>query len=265
MKSLKLLTPFVSSAVLLLCACNQEKPYTITGTLDLPAQIPYGDTVVDMPSFEESMVYLLDLDQDVVDSVQIIDNHFSFEGKVKQDDAFYAYLITQMAEPSLIVIEPGKIEINITSTISVTGSPSNDCMNDLEASLAKLNSDTYLYMQELSDSLDAKGVQLSDEEQYRIAEDYRKAMVNTLETAYEENKDNLGGAYALLMRLMDVQSAAEFENSLEDYPESIRNNQLFQLTIQQLRQYEEMSQYGSGLEDLDPSMFAPAEEDGAGN
>lgn len=256
MKSSSLL---VLSSALLLCACQGEKSYTITGTLDLPAQIPYGDTIVDVPSFNDTWVYLIDLDYQKVDSALIEDNSFYFEGKVKQNDAFFVYLVSQLGQ-SILVVEPGDIEVYINPDITVSGTPSNDCMTDLESSLTNLNNDTYTYLADLTDSLSAVGEEVSDEQQMQIAEVYRTTMINLLDSAYEANKDNQGGAYAVLMRLMDAETVDDFETALERYPENIRNSQLIQLTLRQMREYEQMDQ-GSGLEDLDPSMFAPAEDE----
>lgn len=256
MKSSSLL---VLSSALLLCACQGEKSYTITGTLDLPAQIPYGDTIVDVPSFNDTWVYLIDLDYQKVDSALIEDNGFYFEGKVKQNDAFFVYLVSQLGQ-SILVVEPGDIEVYINPDITVSGTPSNDCMTDLESSLTNLNNDTYTYLADLTDSLSAVGEEVSEEQQQQIAEGYRTTMINLLDSAYEANKDNQGGAYAVLMRLMDAETVDDFETALERYPETIRNSQLIQLTLRQMREYEQMDQ-GSGLEDLDPSMFAPAEDE----
>lgn len=252
------LLPILSSA-LLLCACQGEKSYTITGTLDLPTQIPYGDTIVDVPSFNDTWVYLVDLDYQKVDSALIEDNSFSFEGKVKQSEAFFVYLVSQIGQ-SLLVVEPGDIDVFINPEITISGTPSNDCMADLEAALTNLNNDTYTYLADLTDSLSAVGQEVSDEQQMQIAEEYRNTMVNMLDSAYQANKDNQGGAYAVLMRLMDAETVADFEESLQRYPENIRNSQIIQLSLRQMREYEQMES-GNGLEDLDPSMFAPSEED----
>jgi len=249
----------VIAASVLLCSCQSEKSYTITGTLDIPAQVQYGDTVIDVPSFNDTWVYLLDLDQVVVDSALIENNSFTFEGKIKAKDAYYAYLLSQVANPSLIVIEPGDIDVYISPEVSVSGTPSNDCITDIEAALSNLNNDTYAMLEDLAQNYSAKGIDISEAIQDSIGTEYRKAMIALLDSAYATNKDNLGGAYVVLLRLMDSETVDAFESALQDYPDNIRDNQLFQITLQQMRQYEQMEQE-SGLEDLDSTMFAPAEE-----
>lgn len=245
-------------AATLLCACSNEKTYTITGTLDLPDQIPYGDTIIDVPSLDYTWVYLFDFDNELVDSTQIENNEFKFEGKVKTDDTHFLQLVCQ-AGSSLIAIEPGDIEVYISPDITVTGTPSNDAMTDLDAALANLNNDTYTYLAELTDSLRNVGEELSDSLAKEIADSFRGTMYSILEDSYKSNENNLAGVYAVLMRHSDVTSSEEFEKALADYPEKIRNSELIKLNLRLLRQYEQM-EMGNGLDDLDPSMFAPAEE-----
>ena len=102
-------------SLLALCACKHEKPYTITGTLDLPAQIPYGDTIIDVPSFNDTWVYLLDFDNQLLDSALIADNAFHFEGTVDNRQPYYVQFVSQLGS-TLLVIEPGDIEVYIPSS-----------------------------------------------------------------------------------------------------------------------------------------------------
>lgn len=250
----------LAAAVVLLSACQKEMPYTITGTLDLPAEIPYGDTVIAVPSFEDTWVYLFDLDNQMVDSAQIQDNHFYFAGKVDPTDSYFVQLAMQMGQ-SLLVVEPGDIQVYIDrDDISITGTPSNDCICDIDAAMANLNNDTYAYLAELTDSLRNQGQELSDSITKQLSEDFRATIINVLDSAYQANKDNRGGVYAVLMRHLDAETSDEFEKAIADYPEEVRNNELLQLNLRMMRQYEQMYQQGSGLEGLDPSQFAPVEE-----
>ena len=145
-----------------LCACKREKPYTITGTLDLPAQIPYGDTIIDVPSFDGSWVYLLDFENQLLDSAQIIDNTFHFEGEVDSREPYFVQFVSQIGS-TLLVVEPGDIEIFINPDITVSGTPSNEAMSDLDAALENLNSETYEYLAKLTDSLRTTGEEVPEE------------------------------------------------------------------------------------------------------
>lgn len=234
-----------------LSSCGQ-KPYTITGTLDLPEQIPYGDTLIEVPSFEGTWVYLLDFENQLVDSVQIEDNSFEFSGKVDPKDTYFLQLTCQVGS-AMVVIEPGDIEVNFYPEVTVGGTPSNDAMAEIDSQLEELNVSTYQYMAELTDSLRMLGQELTDSMQFNLALEFQRAYTSMLDDAYEQNKSNMAGIYAVLMRHMNVQSADEFERALSFYPERVRNNDLLQLNLRLLRQYE-MIQDNDSLQ-LDPSLF----------
>ena len=160
-------------SLLALCACKHEKPYTITGTLDLPAQIPYGDTIIDVPSFNDTWVYLLDFDNQLLDSALIADNAFHFEGTVDKRQPYYVQFVSQLGS-TLLVIEPGDIEVYINPDITVSGTPSNEAMADLDAALEDLNAETYDYLAQLTDSMRAEGSEEVPEDlQMQIAEQFR--------------------------------------------------------------------------------------------
>ena len=245
-----------------LCACKREKPYTITGTLDLPAQIPYGDTIIDVPSFDGSWVYLLDFENQLLDSAQIIDNTFHFEGEVDSREPYFVQFVSQIGS-TLLVVEPGDIEIFINPDITVSGTPSNEAMSDLDAALENLNSETYEYLAKLTDSLRTTGEEVPEELQMQIAEQFRESMNHILDSAYQANRHNQAAAYAVIMRHIDVQSADEFEQALANYPKSIRENELVQINLRSLRQYEAMNEDDSLI--FDPSILGIEELDATEN
>jgi len=239
-----------------LASCNKEKPYTIHGTLDLPDQVPYGDTIIDVPSFEGTWVYLIDFDSTPVDSAEIQDNNFLFEGSVKGDETYYLQFVSQIGN-SLVAIEPGNIDINVTlNGILISGTSSNDAMSDADAVMENLNADTYARYSALVDSLQQLGQELSEEQHLRLAQEFQNAMAYQLDSIYQANQSNLGGPYALLLRHMDSESSAEFEEAISAYPEAIRNNQLLQYNLRMLRQYEAM--YDTAA-DSDSLTLEPAE------
>ncbi len=244
----------VSSAVCLciLSACKGEKPYTISGTLDLPDQIPYGDTIIDVPSFEGTWVYLLDFENQLLDSTQIASNSFHFEGTVDAKDSYYVQLVSQVGS-TLLVIEPGDIEVYMTTDISVSGTPSNDAMSDLDAALENLNTDTYNYLAHLTDSLRDTGEEVSEERQMQIFDEFREAMNRIIDSTYNNNKDNQAAAYAVLMRHMDVQTSEEFEKVIAQYPKSIQENELIQVNLRAMRQYE--MRWDNDSLAIDPSLL----------
>ena len=246
-------------SLLALCACKREKPYTITGTLDLPAQIPYGDTIIDVPSFNDTWVYLLDFENQLLDSALITDNAFHFEGTVDKTQPYYVQFVSQLGS-TLLVIEPGDIEVFINPDITVSGTPSNEAMADLDAALENLNAETYDYLAQLTDSLRATGSEEVPEElQMQIAEQFRTRMNQILDSTYQANRNNQAAAYAAIMRHIDVQSADEFEEAMAQYPKSIRENELVQINLRSLRQYEQSLEDDSLI--FDPSILGVEELD----
>ena len=244
-------------SILALCACKREKPYTITGTLDLPAQIPYGDTIIDVPSFNDTWVYLLDFDNQLLDSALIADNAFHFEGTVDNRQPYYVQFVSQLGS-TLLVIEPGDIEVFINPDITVSGTPSNEAMADLDAALENLNAETYDYLAQLTDSLRAEGSEEVPEDlQMQIAEQFRTKMNHILDSTYHANRNNQAAAYAAIMRHIDVQSADEFEEAMAKYPKSIRENELVQVNLRSLRQYEQSMEDDSLI--FDPSILGVEE------
>lgn len=249
---------FASVVALALCSCNREQPYTINGILDLPDQIAYGDTLIDIPSFEGTSVYLLNLDNEPVDSAMIVDNAFKMEGMVRPKEPYYLQFISQLGN-SLIAIEPGEIDIEITENeIIVSGTPSNDAMSDVDAIMENLNNDTYAYFAHLTDSLKKEGLEMSYEQQLRLAQEFQNSMNTQLDSAYQENKDNLAGPYAVMMRLVYCESSQLFESAIAEYPEEIQNNELIQFNLRMLKQYE--MAHGSGMDFANDSLMLKPEE-----
>ena len=242
----------------LLSACKYEKPYTITGAFDLPDQIPFGDTIIDVPSMDGTWVYLLDFDNQLLDSAEVADNTFRISGIVDKRDPYYVHFVSQMGD-ALIVVEPGDIEVTINPEITVTGTPSNDGMTDLESALDELNNETYDYLATLTDSLRATGGELTEDEQMEIAERYRVSMQHIIDSIYDANKDNMAAAYAVIMRHINVNSADEFEEALSKYPKSIRENALVQVNLRSMREYEQFDDDDSIT--FDPSILGVEELD----
>lgn len=241
-----------------LCACHRDKPYTIIGTLDLPDQIPFGDTIIDVPSFEDTWVYLLDFDNQLIDSAKISQNTFRFEGKVNSGEPYFVQFVSQLGS-TLIAIEPGDIDVLINPDITVTGTPSNDGMTGMDDALEELNSETYEYLAFLTDSLRNSGEELADDVQMQMAERFRDQTNHILDSIYDANRDNLAAAYAVIMRNIDVQSADEFEQAMKKYPKSIQQNELVQITLRSLRQYE-MSDDDDSIT-FDPQLLGVEELD----
>ena len=91
----------------------------------------------------------------------------------------------------------------------------------------------------------------------QIAEQFRTKMNHILDSTYHANRNNMAAAYAAIMRHIDVQSADEFEEAMAKYPKSIRENELVQVNLRSLRQYEQSMEDDSLI--FDPSILGVEE------
>ena len=62
---------FALCAVLTLVSCNQQKPYNITGTFDIPDSLNLGDTVIAREPLDGTYVYMLELNGEAIDSALV--------------------------------------------------------------------------------------------------------------------------------------------------------------------------------------------------
>lgn len=258
MKNKRFLLLAIIFCLFVFSACQRIRPYTISGTLDLPEQIPFADTIIDVPSFDGTWVYLLDFDNQLIDSAQITDKSFQFKGEVDYKEPYFVQFVSQLGS-SLIVIEPGNIEVTINPDIVVSGTPSNDAMTDLDVALEELNTETRDYYAQLTDSMRLVGEEVTEEMDMQIAEQYHESMNHILDSIYQANRHNMAAGYAVILRHIDVQSADEFERALEQYPKSIRENELVQINLRNLRQYEQWDDDDSIT--FDPSILGVEELD----
>jgi len=98
-----------AAAALALAACS-EKPltYTIEGSFDVPESFQVGDSVITRGPIV-GYVYLADLKGNPIDSAQIIDEKFTFNGVIDKDqEPYFAYIIGEYGQ-GMFVIEPGEL------------------------------------------------------------------------------------------------------------------------------------------------------------
>lgn len=243
-------------AALAICSCSGEKQYTIDGVLNIPSQIPYGDTVIDLPSCEGSMVYLMEEDN-VIDSCEVVDNRFTFTGTVKPSESYFAQ-INGMFVSALIVVEPGEISFysdGMSTTIS--GTPSNHGLNDVTFQMTSLQEELSQRFQAFEDSLTAIGEEISIEHYSALSQIASEREHQVLDSLYEVNADNLSAAYIAVLRHVEDGSADGLEKGLAEYPEHIRNNSFVQSCLRALRAQE---QAAMNEQFLDDSMYADPEE-----
>ncbi len=250
---------FLLSAILVMaavfCSCNRQKPYQINGVLNIPSEIPYGDTIIQIPSPEGEWVYLVEGDEPI-DSCQIIDNRFTFSGEISDKDAHFVQVISLFCS-ALVALEPGDISIYSDGMQTVTtGTTSNDAVNSLQLGLSQLETRMQDRFEAISDSLSQLDEEFGFEHYSTLAAEYSALQIQLLDSIYEANPDNLASIYAAVLRHGEDSSAEEFEQSMNEYPERVRNNEFVQSCIRAMRA-QEQSMNGSYL---DESMFADPEE-----
>ena len=231
---MKKLFAIIFSLLLLTTSCSHDKPYVIHGSVELPDSLMVGDTLMATPSLEGWQVYMLDLDGVTVDSVQIEDNKFTFEGTVDERNPFYVYVASDLCV-GLIAVEPGDINIVIDAeSLTATGTPTNDMMIDLDAALLNLQQDTYVQMAELTD---AYGEEMNDSLMLPLYQDYIDKYMHVVDSFYQKASD-FAGIYCVNVLTSNAQSSADLIDAVSDYPDYVKNSSLIQSRINYLRSIE---------------------------
>ncbi len=232
---MKHLFPAFLLLVTMLVSCTNEKPYTISGSIELPDSLLVGDSMMAVPSMEGWQIYMLDLDGQTVDSVEISDNQFEFTGKVNKKDPFFVYLASDLCV-GLIAIEPGDIHVVIDSeSLSATGTPVNDLMMDIDAALLNLQQDTYTQMAELTEEY---GEAMDDSLMMPIYQEYMSQYNQMVDSFYQSAPNSLSAVYCVNIQTANVQSSDELLEAVSDYPEYIQESPLIQARLKYLRSIE---------------------------
>lgn len=214
----------------MIASCGGGKTYKVDGMLD-DAQ------------FEGKMVYLV-CDREAVDSAVVKDGAFTFEGKA--DEAWigtlYAMGETTQVQQDLIV-EPGTIIVDLL-TERIGGTPMNDSLQ--------------LFLEEERDG-ELEEEMSSYIEQYYMAKDAAERsvaehMYDSLEAIattrtydhamafYNDNRDNILGAYAMAMLCStDRLTYNQLNELLSDAADVVKNHKPVSDKLAQLKAIEETS------------------------
>ncbi|GEM_PF-1708954 len=241
---MKKLIPVLLSLVVLMISCSNEKPYTISGSVELPDSLLVGDTMMATPSLEGWQVYMLNLDGETIDSVQIADNHFTFEGTVDKNDPYFIYLASDLCV-GLIAIEPGNIDVTIDEqSLIASGTPANDLMTDIDAALENLQQDTYTQMAELTQQY---GETMSDSVLMPLYQEYMSQYNQLVDSFYEAAQGGLSAVYCVNILTAHAQSSEELLEAISDYPAEIQNSPLLQARLNYLKSIEAYYQMYDGV------------------
>lgn len=112
----------------LLCSCANPNRYTIDGTID----------------GYEGMVYLMDENENTVDSAQVADGKFRMQGETDAPRTFYLMVEDENDKPAYtnFVLEPGKLtvrgDVADLQALEVTGTPATDAGTAFARRMRKL-------------------------------------------------------------------------------------------------------------------------------
>lgn len=261
MKLTRLTHLLMALALCALCACTNNKSYTINGTIDLPETLTIEDSTYTIPSLEGMLVYLFDIDNSVVDSAMIEDNHFSFEGELGEDeDAFFVQFVSPVGG-ALMAVEPGTIDVKITTDKTyITGTPANECISETDDALSNLRDEFTEKLAQLTDTM-GEDQELDMEQQMSLYSELMERTSSVLDSLYELHKDNIGAGYIVMLKHSDVETVAELEDALSEYPEAIQQNPLIVTNLNLMRQYElMMSEEGDDPTEFDLDTIAAEAE-----
>lgn len=266
---MKKFIPTILWLVLTMISCSNEKPYTIHGSIELPDSLMVGDTLMATPSFEGWQVYMLDLDGQAMDSVEIADNKFVFTGKVNKKEPFFVYLANDLCV-GMIAIEPGDINVVIDAeSLTATGTTTNDLMTDLDATLLNLQQDTYATMAEITEEY---GEAMSDSLLMPIYQNYMSQYTQLIDSFYNASEGNLSGVYCVNVLTAHAESSDALLEAISNYSEEIQNSPLIQTRLNYLRSieaYYQMMNEGDGQDttsfNLDELMRDAAVNAGTAN
>lgn len=249
---MKRLFPALFMLIILMVSCSNEKPYTIHGSIELPDSLMVGDTLMATPSLEGWQVYMLDLDGQTVDSVEIADNQFTFAGEVDKKNPFFVYLASDVCV-GLIAIEPGDINVVIDAeSLIATGTPVNDLMTDIDAALLNLQQDTYIQMADLTENY---GETMNDSIMMPLYQNYMSQYNQLVDSFYQASQGGLSAVYCVNILTAHAQSSDELLEAISEYPEEIQNSPLLQARLTYLRGIEAYYQMLDG-EPVDTTSFS---------
>ena len=223
----------VALAALTLTACKKNNTYTIEGSFDIPLTFQLGDTVVERGPIT-GYVYLCSLDGMPFDSVQVVDEKFTFTGPVDPDKPYFAYLVSEYAA-GMFAMEPGTIQAVVSEPVTFSGTPTNDAITELMVmgdSVGMLLADEMEALQAKSDSA------LTDSDIIPLYLKY-SAMANDLvDSVYKANTDNLVGVYCANVLTIQARSSAEMKELMEPMSDFVKESELLQQHLNYLMQIE---------------------------
>lgn len=237
---------YLLAAAAVFAACNSNKGYTVTGTVEGGAD---GDTVYLQTVEGRQLVKL--------DSAIITNGTFTFTGV--QDSAVNRYITYSAANKDGLSIdlflENGKINVNLTSGENdfVTGTPNNDAFQEIRVQLNGLNQQMTAVYNSMSDTT------LTDEQREakgKEMEALEDKMTEVTKAGIQKNITNAVGVHMLKQNFyyMDV---ADLDPLLPQIPAAYANDEVI---IKIKNNVEKMKATAVGQKFTDFEMQTPEGE-----
>ncbi len=242
-------------AALLLASCTHDRTFTIEGSFDVPPTFQFGDTVIERDPIV-GYVYLMDVNETVIDSALIEDEHFRFEGAVDSRKPYLAFLCSEYAS-NFLVIEPGTITAVIDEQVRVSGTPLNDKIVEVENYLEDLSNEMYERVSEFGESV-------TDSLLLPIYVELVQRASVFVDSVYTSNENNPVGLYIANSQTADVQTSDELTERLDSYSDYVRDSELMQRRKDYLNtmQVDMDSDMDFGLDsDVDTDMDSDVDAD----
>ena len=154
---------FVALIALLTTSCADKRAYTVTGKFAVS-------------DFDGETVYLQERDYNLrkwvsLDSVQVENGQFTFKGIASDTPVVLNVQFNKQYQPALLVIEPGKIQITIDSTMvsRVSGTPVNDDFQQFSDQLEKMFEEGQALHSQIMDELQSGQIDSKEAQNKRDA------------------------------------------------------------------------------------------------
>lgn len=236
---------FVLAALATLVSCNREKPYTISGSFDIPDSLNFGDTVIAREPLDGMYVYMLNLDGEPIDSVMVENETFTFTGKVSAKDPYFAYIACDYSY-GIIAIEPGEYGMTIGEEVLAFGSPTNDAINDIDARLTDIEQSVY---EKLVVAMEQSGNEPSDSLLMPLYLEFNEKYASLLDSISDANRKTLIGVYVANIKTSEAASEEELEQMLEGYDDYVKESPLMDARRQYLRGINSRFDYQSLIDE----------------
>lgn len=197
-------------------ACFGNKKYTVVGTVDEQSR--------------DTLVLMLDLNGDILDSARVENRTFRFAGEVEREQLVY---VGSNSAVGIIALEPGKIEVTVDGRdILASGTPLNDDINAFQVSCRDIENSAMDNMQMIASMGQTP---ITDSLAMVVFQQYNTSLEHLIDSTYEANPDNLVGVFMMALKTSNVATYDELMALLEDADPYILNSELIQQRMEILK------------------------------